>query len=410
MKKRLLVSILLIALMLIVVALYTINRESPVENNQYESSKIIMGEIVEIINSEEIKLEITKEIGDIHQINVAYNTSEIEYSVAYFAGVIPYGYAVISFRDGQAVVKEATIEKGLEGIYTNLIDVVDENSEVASQDLEIKGNVVELAPMKYCVVTENEDEEIVSYDNYGMSYSEDEVEAGYAAYYTTLDGFFIDNSNWTSSNYLVDTSTQAVLECYEGRWIFPEETALINTGSYACNVQALYNISHWLRVNGYTATTMQQEYHKIWDYTNTYQIQSPEGMEDFLYGASGFEATRDGFVKYLKNHQKYKDGEYTSVSVTTSPTASNEKPTESWIRSKIKNNEPILYCYEVKPSSGGTLGHAVAVIGIMEAEKVSSGKTWPYLMIADGWSAKPTYYNYEYVHLHSYKAASFSIK
>lgn len=41
MKKRLLVSILLIALMLIFVALYTINRESPVENNQYESSKII---------------------------------------------------------------------------------------------------------------------------------------------------------------------------------------------------------------------------------------------------------------------------------------------------------------------------------------------------------------------------------
>lgn len=46
----------------------------------------------------------------------------------------------------------------------------------------------------------------------------------------------------------------------------------------------------------------------------------------------------------------------------------------------------------------------------MKAKKVSSGNTWNYLMVYDGWNDEPRYLNYSTVDFIDCKASYFWVK
>ena len=339
--------------------------------------------------------ELKLEVGDIHKVNVAYS-EEVEYAVSYFVGVVPYGYAVVCFKNGEAVVKEATVGKGREGLYTDLIDVVDENSEIASQNLNIEGNVIEMMPMKYCVVTTNSENETVSYDNYGNKYLEELT--GYADTYEKENSIFIKKDNWNSTNYQVSESI--VIDQFSGKWVFGEGMAKTSTGRYACMVQAFYNIAHWEGIVGRLSSTMSTEYVKIWNMTQTYQIAASNPTDTVIYGATNLYNGVDGFINYV--HEKGYTG--------TEKKEICQSPSVSWLKDKLEYNRPILMVYTIELNSGAQSNHAIAVMGYKRAKKVSSNNVWNYLMVADGWSATETYLNYSTVDFKDCKATYFWIK
>jgi hypothetical protein len=43
------------------------------------------------------------------------------------------------------------------------------------------------------------------------------------------------------------------------------------------------------------------------------------------------------------------------------------------------------------------LGHAITILGVKNAKKVSSGNSWNYLLVANGWDGFTTYLNYSTV-------------
>lgn len=57
--------------------------------------------------------------------------------------------------------------------------------------------------------------------------------------------------------------------------------------------------------------------------------------------------------------------------------------------------------------NGETSGRCITVLGYIEAIKVSSGNTWNYIMVHDGWGTKPCYINYDCVDFMDYTAAYF---
>ena len=59
---------------------------------------------------------------------------------------------------------------------------------------------------------------------------------------------------------------------------------------------------------------------------------------------------------------------------------------------------------------GKRQGHEISVLGLIRAKKVSSGKTYNYLMVYDTWHNSPTYINYTTVDFTNCDAAYFWVK
>ena len=59
---------------------------------------------------------------------------------------------------------------------------------------------------------------------------------------------------------------------------------------------------------------------------------------------------------------------------------------------------------------GGESAHAISIIGYVRAKKVSSGNTWNYLRVYDGWTNAPVYLNYSCVDFGLCDASYFWVK
>lgn len=60
--------------------------------------------------------------------------------------------------------------------------------------------------------------------------------------------------------------------------------------------------------------------------------------------------------------------------------------------------------------NGKRSGHAIFILGYERATKVSSGKTYNYLKVYDGWNNTPAYMNYTTVDMMDCSATYFGVK
>lgn len=161
--------------------------------------------------AEMLEPELNFTVKDINKVSVAYS-DEIEYTASLFCGTIPYGYVVIGFCDNSVVVKESNITKWKEGIYTEIVDIINESTDEPCKNLDIDKTVTKLEPLHYSLTYEDNKGNIYIKDNYGNDLS-DEEELYYATKnYGSGDAIYIDKASWTPSKYLTDASSMVILK------------------------------------------------------------------------------------------------------------------------------------------------------------------------------------------------------
>lgn len=144
-------------------------------------------------------------------------------------------------------------------------------------------------------------------------------------------------------------------------------------------------------------------YNKLWNYAKVSPVKNKYESLLNKYITVGSANTIDAakaLVKYAKE-RGYKKSYY---SVKTSPSV-------SWIKTNLKNNKPMLMAYTIDLQNGSTIGHGISVLGYKRAKKISSGRTYNYLMVYDAWHDDGVrYINYTDVDFTSCEAESFTIK
>ena len=114
--------------------------------------------------------DIQLQVGDVYPIKNEMNREE--YAISYYCGAMPYGYIVLEKIGEDWVAREFSISKGCEGIYTNLVESVQQEEENV-KDISIETELYEIEPMQYAVKVKNKkDKNCKMYDSYGNSYME----------------------------------------------------------------------------------------------------------------------------------------------------------------------------------------------------------------------------------------------
>ena len=316
-----------------------------------------------------------------------------EYTVSYFSNALPYGYAVVVFQNHEAIVKEANVNPGQEGIYTDLVDTVIDVTDTSRKNLDIDKQIVELAPMQYGVVAKKKSDKTEKiYDNFG-----NEIRSEETKYYTTEynNNTSIMIRNWNKNSYKVLSSV--VLKKYNSRpELLSEDYIESLTGKYCCVVQALLQIAYMEKLTTLQGTKIKSTYNTLWKYCDVEVDYVERGVK---YGGAGIYDAKSAFVKFAKE-KGYKK---------TSNHFLEWSPSINWIKERLKNNEPIALFYKIRTKYGKD-AHTISVLGLKRAKKKSSGNTWNYLMVYDGWHDTVSYINYSTVDFADCKATYFTVK
>ena len=70
-----------------------------------------------------------------------------------------------------------------------------------------------------------------------------------------------------------------------------------------------------------------------------------------------------------------------------------KNPSVEYLKKQIKRNRPMLMAYTINVN-GNESGHGISILGYARAKKKSSGNTWNYLKVYNGWGMNPVYLNY----------------
>lgn len=346
--------------------------------------------------AETVKPDVDFTLGEFKEINVV-DSNEPEYTVSYFSNALPYGYAVVVFQNNEAIVKEANINPGQEGIYTDLVDTVIDVTDTSRKKLDIDKQIVELAPMQYGVAAKRKsDKRKKFYDNYGSeilsSYLLDE-----ATKYSSHRSIFIKKSNWINSKYKVDNSSKIILNKYKNNsMLFSERDIEKLTKRYCCVVQALLQISYMERLSDWSGSSIKSTYNILWKWCKVEDSKTENGVE---YGGATITNANKAFVK-LAISKGY---------LRTVPQKLQKTPSVAWIKDKLKKNYPVLMRYGINVN-GKVKGHEISVLGYMKAKKVSSGNTYNYLMVYNSWDNTVNYLNYSTVDFDSCHATFFRLQ
>ncbi len=355
-----------------------------------------------------IKPEVNITIGNINQVSVP-ETNQIKYVASFFSDTIPYGYAVFEFVDNDVVIEQSVIERGIDNIYSELMDVVDEKIGNNFKDYAVDKSVIQITPFQYAVCVTDKNKNVITYDNYGDELTEytNEDETSYSE----GSSIYIYSNNWKSSSYTEEKSSKIVLKKFTKRsTLFSEDKIENITGKYACAVQALTQIAYMEGLCTGTSKSIQTTYNLLWDYTDTKETDDSKkktSKDKIIYGTTGtwitpgIQKSAKGFVEYAQE-MGYTDTKYKGV---------ESNPSVAWIKDKLKNNRPVLmsYAINVKGEDDNT-GHQISILGYIKAKKVSSGNTWNYLMVYDGWHSTVSYLNYSTVDFTRCDATYFWVK
>lgn len=348
-------------------------------------------------------------VGNINKVIVP-ESNEIKYAVSYFSNTIPYGYAVLSFNNDDVVVEQAIIDRGIDNIYSELIDVVDANAETSLKNYKIDKEIIQFDPFQYGIVITDKNNKTKGYNNYG---EEIDINYGDEAVYKSGSSIYIRSANWKSSEYVENKTSKIVLDKFSKRsLLFTQKKVTDITGRYACAVQALTQIAYMEGLCTGTERSILTTYNLLWAYTDTKETEESQkntDKEKTIFGTTGtllvdgIVKSGKGFVTYAKN-MGYRNTEYKGVT---------NKPSVAWIKDKLKYNRPVLMSYGIDINSNGKIvesGHQISILGYVSAKKVSSGNTWNYLMVYDGWNNTVSYLNYSTVDFNRCSATYFWVK
>ena len=347
--------------------------------------------------AEMIEPELKFTVSDIIKVNSAYS-NEIEYTASLFYKTIPYGYVVIGFDDNSVVVKEANISKGKEGLYTEIVDRIDENTDEPRKNLDIDEAITKISPLQYGLSYEDNQGKTYMTDNYGNDLSDEEELLSATKKYGSIDAIFIDYDSWTPSKYLTDPSSMVILEKYSSRYTLKSEKDIEKiTYKYACPVQALLQIAYMEGLTTYSNKNIKDTYDKLWDYCKiTEYAVSADGKTS--YGEGTISNTESGFVRFAKE-----------AGYINTDSAAIKNPTTTWITDKLLKNYPVLMAYGINVN-GSRSGHAISILGYRKAKASSDGKTYEYLQVYNSWDKKYVFLNYSTVEFMDCTAMCFAVE
>ena len=243
-------------------------------------------------------------IGDVKEVyNVANN--KMEYIASLFDNVTPYGYVVVGVYDNEMVVLEGNVNKGQEGIYTDIVEQIVESEGRPRRKIEIEETLTKLGPMSYGLGYKDSKGKKAFKDRNGESIEKENLpEIMSYEEYAKEQSIFIDSSSW-KTKYELDTDSELKLEKYESR------SKLISSGAsedmtklYACGIQGLMQIAYMERlISTYDKNEYKPAYHKLWYYCNT--KKTGEGANGVISGKNNIDDLSKGFIRYTREKNEF---------------------------------------------------------------------------------------------------------
>lgn len=212
--------------------------------------------------AETIKPGVDFNLGEVNEINVI-DSNDPEYTVSYFSNALPYGYAVVVFQNHEAIIKEANVNPGQEGIYSDLIDTVIDVTDTSRKNLDIDKQIVEISPMQYGVIAKKKSDKTKKvYDNYGNEMSSDEL-MNESTKYSSSNSIYIYNLQ-NSNKYKVSEKT--ILKKYTNKSLLYTESKIEKvTNKYCCVTQASLQIAYMEGLFKNTNKDIKSTYNKLWN-------------------------------------------------------------------------------------------------------------------------------------------------
>lgn len=345
--------------------------------------------------AEMIEPELEFTVSDIVRVNSAYS-NETEYTASLFCDAVPYGYVVIGFYDNSAVVKEANISRRKEGLYTEIVDRIDENTDEPRKDLDIDETITKLAPLQYSLSYEDSEGNVYVMDNYGNDLSSEEELFSGTKKYGSVGEIYISYENWLPSKYWTDPSSMVILKKYSARYTLKSEDDIEKLiHKYACVVQALLQIAYMERLTEYSPGNIEDTYNKLWNYCKITQYAERNGI---AYGEGTLANAENGFLRYAKE-----------AGYVNTDSATTNNPTVLWITDKLLRNYPVYMSYGINVN-GSRSGHAISILGYRKAKVSSDGKTYDYLQVYNGWDDTCAFLNYSTVDFTDCRAICFDVR
>lgn len=315
---------------------------------------------------------------------------EAEYMVAFRCGKENYGYAILKNESFDFVVNEGVIQKGHKDLYEDIVEDIKMN---CTESVKTGKYLIKFSDRQYGVdyVCKNKKE---FYDNSGRIINlEDKV---YTESYKTEQTIFISKQNWTVKKYKVLESIQLKKYVKRTKLFISTQTARL-TGKYACAVQALLQIAYMEGICDGSEKSIKSVYNNLWKNCKTKKVKKEDGI---IFGKNYIEDSAKGFVNYAK-----------SLGYDTAYKGVEKNPSVAWIKDKLKYNRPIIMDYTIyvgeKDKEAKKFSHTISVLGWLKAVKLSSGNTYNYLIVYDGWNDEHKYLNYTTVDFSQYCCASY---
>lgn len=314
-----------------------------------------------------------------------YDTDDqpVGYSVGYFNGDIPYGYAIIDF-EAPGFISEYNFEEQVPDMYTSILS----EQSISRNSLE-ENSLYELYPTEY-YVEYSDFNEIKYANNYGDIINSDEFELydeQVKSYYEenpiTIDSDSTRSPYYTDSDIFINSIPSSYFISESGRfnsfYCCDESSSEYLTKRYACGVNALAGNARLVESDLYHQDFVSA-YNKLWNLAGASVYKIENGIE---YALTYTRNMGPAFLSYLRDEGI----EATYVNI--------DNPSYSQFKAVVNGRNPNVLCYGInlKDENGNISrsGHVIVTEGYSLASL--NGNYYYYLYIADGWKTYGRYLN-----------------
>lgn len=352
-----------------------------------------------------------------------YNVTDniVGYSVSYYDGETPYGYASFDFTTDE-LITDFVINKNTDSMYNVLTKAFAKSCDSIELN-ECTNKLFNTTSVDYAVSATDNNKEFFYYNS--STYSEDDFddmldyyEDNYLDFYDNTeyeDSFYSDLSEIDVENdYIVqgqiadwfkkwlkklfpsffnngyvqptaypnhsevfkeidkligDVSEPVMLPQYsKEKSLTSQETIMTTTNRYACGLVALTSICN--QENLLVNDNIQDTFNKLWDLTDT---QSNIYDTSTFYGTT-VECSGTSVYQMAKGMQRY--GAELGVSIQP---YTNNNPDFEVYKASVDGHYPSVLCYQIANEGG----HGVSIVGY--ANGSINNNNVDYLLAADGW-------------------------
>lgn len=317
-----------------------------------------------------------------------------EYLVQVKKNEVDYGYLSLEICNGDILIKEYCLNENVESPIKKLYALA------KSKGLNYKKEFFEVQPFCYAIKFIN------NYHKEEMLDLNGNIMSGGSDVYNSGTSIFISKSNFNSSKYVVDqTSVIWLSKFVKNRRLISDELFRGVFRLYACAPQALLQIASLEGILTLPKDEFQENikykmynlYCELWDDTETesnYENYFRSGNTNWYKAIRGF-GKFIGKRGYTIGNTSDKNIDLNTIKETTG------KPDITKIISLIKKNKSILMLYHINKYDENkkikNIGHYICILGYKKAKKVSSGITYNYLAVYNGYDDNIVYLNYDCV-------------